>query len=115
MIDTHTIVKEVNDISFGKESTDGLVLVAFVAQWCSPCRMQLPILEKLATLLDGQLKICKLDVDNNRKTASQHQIQSVPALKLFRNGEIVRDFVGVQSLSFLEQEILNQINVASGK
>jgi len=67
-------------------------------------------LEKLATLMDGHLSVFKLDVDNNRKTASMHQIQSVPTLMLFRNGEIIRDFKGVQSLSFLEQEISNQIN-----
>ncbi len=70
------------------------VLVDFWATWCGPCRMIAPIIEDLAKELDGKLKVCKLDVDNNQKVALQYGIRSIPSIFIFKNGEVVDNIIG---------------------
>jgi thioredoxin 1 len=72
------------------------VLVDFWAPWCGPCQMMAPILENLATNFDGKLKVVKVDTEqpDNQKLAMDYQIQSIPNMKLFKNGELVKDFIG---------------------
>lgn len=70
------------------------VLVDFWAPWCNPCRMMAPILEDLAKIYDGKIKIIKLDVDNNQQVASQSGIRNIPTLKIYKNGEEVETKVG---------------------
>ncbi len=72
------------------------VLVDFWATWCGPCQMQAPILEEIAKELGEKIKIAKLDVDQNQTKASEYQIQSIPSLKLFKNGQVVKDLIGLQ-------------------
>ena len=72
------------------------VLVDFWATWCGPCQMQAPILEEIAKELGEKIKIAKLDVDQNQTKASEYQIQSIPSLKLFKNGQVVEDLIGLQ-------------------
>jgi len=72
------------------------VLVDFWATWCGPCQMQAPILEEIAKELGEKIKIAKLDVDQNQTKASEYQIQSIPLLKLFKNGQVVEDLIGLQ-------------------
>lgn len=68
-------------------SSDKLVLVDFFATWCQPCKMMHPILEQLKEGLGDNIRIIKIDVDKQNETAGQYQIQSVPTLMLFRNGQ----------------------------
>lgn len=72
------------------------VLVDFWAPWCGPCRMMAPVLESLANNFNGKLKIVKVDTEdsNNRELAYEYQIQSIPNMKLFKNGKVVQDFIG---------------------
>lgn len=72
------------------------VLVDFWAEWCGPCRAQNPILEDLAQELDGKISIGKVNVDDNQELAQQYNIMSIPSLLVFKDGEIIQSFVGVQ-------------------
>ena len=86
----------VTDDSFDNEVLQSSipVLVDFWATWCGPCRMIAPIIEDLAKELDGKLKVCKLDVDNNQKVALQYGIRSIPSIFIFKNGEVGDNIIG---------------------
>jgi len=102
-------IRETVDLDFSEDISKGTTLVAFIAEWCSPCRMQLPILERLSRDLSTKLKVLKLNVDNNKTTATSYRISGVPTLILFREGKAIKEFKGMQALHFLEEEILKQL------
>jgi thioredoxin 2 len=94
------------DISFRKElETTMPVLVDFWAQWCAPCRMTAPILEELAREKAGQIKIVKINVDENPTTAGQYNVRSIPTMILFRDGHPVEALVGAMSKDALVQRL----------
>lgn len=70
------------------------VLVDFWAAWCAPCRQLGPVLERLAEDPESDFILAKLDTEHNKRTAAQYQIRSIPAVKLFRNGQVVDEFTG---------------------
>lgn len=89
---------EVTDATFVKETKEGLVLIDFWATWCGPCRMQAPILEQLSQEIDeDELKILKMDVDENPETARQFGIMSIPTLMFKKDGEVVKQVAGVHT------------------
>lgn len=78
------------------------VLVDFWATWCGPCRMLAPTIAKIAEEQEGKIKVCKLDVDEEPEIAQQFGIASIPTLMVFKNGEVVKKSVGVQSKPMIE-------------
>lgn len=70
-------------------SADRLVLVDFFATWCGPCKAMHPVLEQLKAQLGDRLRIIKVDVDKHQHTAAQYNVQAVPTLALFRNGQLL--------------------------
>ncbi len=91
-------VKEFTDDNFDAEvlKSDTPVLVDFWAEWCQPCRMLGPTIEKLATDYAGKVKVGKLDCDQSRKVAGQYDIRSIPTVLVFKGGQIVNRFVGLK-------------------
>ncbi len=98
----------ITDQNFDKEVTqaDTPVLVDFWAVWCGPCRMQDPILEEVAKEMSGKVKVGKLNVDENPRTAQKFMVMSIPTLMIFKSGTVVKQFIGVQS----KQTILGELN-----
>lgn len=92
------MAKAITDATFEAETKEGLVLVDFWATWCGPCRMQAPILEKLSEeLSDDELKILKMDVDENQETARAFGIMSIPTLLFKKDGQVVKQVAGVHT------------------
>ena len=92
-------VKEFTDQNFETEvlKSDQPVLVDFWAEWCGPCRMLTPTIEKLADGYAGKVKVGKLDTDANRETAMKYNISAIPTVLLFKGGQIAQKFVGLRA------------------
>ncbi len=88
-------VIELNDMNFGAQTAQGVVLVDFWAPWCGPCRTQGPIVEKAAELVGSAAKVAKVNVDNAPQTATKFGISSIPTLIVFKDGKPGKQFVGV--------------------
>ena len=76
------------------EQQAGVTVVDFWATWCGPCRMIAPILDQLAGEYDGRVKVTKLDVDANQRTAARFQVRSIPTLLFFKDGKLVDQVIG---------------------
>jgi thioredoxin 1 len=85
--------------------SDKPVLVDFWASWCGPCLAMGPIIEELAKEFDGKAKVGKINVDENSKTAQDFSIMSIPALKIFKGGKVVQEFVGMQAKETLKEAL----------
>ena len=81
--------------------SDTPVLVDFYADWCGPCKMMMPVVEKMAESYDGKIKIGKLNVDENNAIAAKYGVMSIPSFMVFKNGEVVNSQTGAMSQSAL--------------
>jgi len=100
-------VAEVTDNNFQAEvlEADLPVLVDFWAPWCGPCRMVSPVVEEIATERAQALKVVKLNIDENQRTAASFNVMSIPTLMLFRNGEVAKTVIGAYPKRKLEAEL----------
>lgn len=87
-------VIHLNDSNFEEEIKSGLSLVDFWAEWCGPCLALAPAIDELADTYEGQLKVCKVDVDNNQDISARFGIRGIPTVILFKNGEQADMFTG---------------------
>ena len=100
-------VTEVNDNNFQAEvlESDVPVLVDFWAPWCGPCRMVAPVVEEIAKEKAGELKVVKLNTDENQETSIAYNVLSIPTLIVFRNGQEAKRVTGAYPKKRLEAEI----------
>ena len=100
-------ILEVTDANFQSEVLDAdvPVIVDFWAAWCGPCRMVGPIVEEIAEDQAGKVKVAKLNVDENRETATKYGIMSIPTILLFDKGAVAKQVVGAMPKSALVQEL----------
>lgn len=101
----------VTDATFEQEvlQAKGLVMVDFWAEWCGPCRMIAPTLDALADAYAGTVKVAKVDVDNNPKSAMSFNIRSIPAVLVFKDGKHVDTLVGAMPRPAYEQKIAQHL------
>ncbi len=81
------------------------VLIDFYADWCGPCKMMAPVVEKLAAEYDGRVKVGKVNVDDEQELAAQFRVMSIPYFLILKNGEAVDKAVGAQSQESLEEKL----------
>lgn len=89
-------IKKITDDNFHEEVAKGKTLVDFTAEWCGPCRMLKPELEKAAKELSGKANVVVLDIDANQNTAAEYKVTSVPTLILFKDGKEADRLVGLK-------------------
>jgi thioredoxin 1 len=99
--------RAVTDATFDQEviKNDKTVLVDFWAEWCGPCRAVSPILDQIAHEHADKLDIVKLNVDDNPALAAKYQITSIPAMKVFQKGEVVKTVIGAKPKPALEADL----------
>ena len=99
--------KDVTDATFADEvlTSKDTIMVDFWAEWCGPCRAVSPILDAIAQENPDKLKIVKLNVDDNPQMAMKYQITSIPAMKVFRGGEVVKTVIGAKPKPALEADL----------
>jgi thioredoxin 1 len=90
----NTIAVTDSDFEQQVEQANGVTVVDFWAEWCGPCRMIAPVLDQLAAEYTGKVKVTKLDVDANIKTATRFNVRSIPTLLFFKDGKLVDQVVG---------------------
>ncbi len=97
MASEHTKTLTDGDFQQAVLQSDKPVLVDFWAEWCGPCRMIAPTVDALADEYNGRVVVGKLNIDHNQKTPMNYNVRSIPALLLFKGGEVVEETVGVTS------------------
>lgn len=99
--------RDVTDQNFAAEvlGSEKPIMVDFWAEWCGPCRAVSPILDQIATEHSDKIDVVKLNVDDNPETAMKYQITSIPTMKVFKAGEVVKTVIGAKPKPALEADL----------
>ncbi|MCW2927367.1 MAG: trxA [Thermoleophilia bacterium] len=108
-------LSQVTDATFNTdvEQSSIPVLVDFWAEWCGPCRMMNPILEEFASAHDGQIRVVKLNVDENPEAAARFKVLSIPTMLVFQDGEVVKQMVGAMSRQRLDEALAQWVGATA--
>ena len=100
------MVNHINDSNFNEEvlNAKGVVVVDFFATWCAPCKMIAPVIEEVASEM-AEVKVLKIDVDESPETATKYGVQSIPTIKIFKDGAEVETKVGFMPKDVLKEAI----------
>jgi thioredoxin 1 len=98
---------DVTDATFDAEvlQSGKTILVDFWAEWCGPCRAVSPILDQIAAEHADKITVVKLNVDDNPQIAAKYQITSIPAMKVYQGGEVVKTIIGAKPKGALESDL----------
>jgi len=98
---------EFTDANFQEVALDkeGIAVIDFWAEWCGPCKMIGPVIEELATEMEGKVTIGKMNVDSNKDIPLKYGVRSIPTILILKNGELVDKHVGVTSKQALAEKI----------
>ena len=101
------MAREINFDDYNNEvvKSEKLVLIDFFATWCGPCKMMAPIVEKLAEIYEGKVKVGKCNVDEEGELARKYRVMSIPTMIIFVNGEVKETIIGATSQKELEEKI----------
>ncbi len=101
------MVVKVTDETFEAEvlKSEIPVLLDCYADWCGPCKMMAPVLEKMSDVFGGQMKFCKINVDDNQEAIEPYRVMSIPNFLFFKNGEVVKNVIGGMSPKDFEKHI----------
>jgi len=104
-------LRNVSDAEFDQEilKSDSPALVDFWAAWCGPCRTVGPVVEELADEYAGKVKVCKINVDDNKETPTKYGVRGIPTLMLFKDGQVVDQIVGAVPKSRIK-ELLDKVS-----
>lgn len=105
LVADHEKVLTLTDKNFQQQTKNKVVLVDFWATWCAPCRMMAPVLNDVASELNGNSHVGKVDIQQYESLAQKFKVRSIPTLILFKNGTEINRFVGIKSKEFLLKEI----------
>jgi thioredoxin 1 len=105
MVADHAKVLTLTDQNFQQQTKNKVVLVDFWASWCGPCRMMAPVLNDVASELNGNSHVGKVDIQQYQSLASKFKVRNIPTMILFKNGTEINRFVGIKSKEFLLKEI----------
>ena len=98
-------VTELTNSTFSEFTKEGVVLVDFSAEWCMPCVMMGPIFDELSQKFKGKMKFGKVDIEENQTIAQKFNVSSIPNFILFKNGEIVDQYIGSMSEEDFEKKL----------
>jgi thioredoxin 1 len=105
LVADNEMIMTLTDKNFQYQTKNKLVLVDFWASWCAPCRMMAPVLNEVASELNGSSHVGKVNIEQYQSLAQKYQVRNIPTMILFENGREINRFVGIKSKDFLIQQI----------
>ena len=104
------MVKELTNGEFEEFIKEGVVLIDFFADWCMPCMVMSPIVDEMADKFKGKIKVGKVDVGENSALAQKFDVSSIPNLSVFKDGKLIKQFMGSMSEEDFEEKLNSLIN-----